>query len=168
MELAAAVHIAASLLALVSGTAVFLLRKGTPVHRFIGRSYVVAMLATNVTALLVYRLTGAFGPFHAAALVSLATVIPAFAAAYRRRPGWLQRHYFLMAFSYVGLVAAAVSEVATRAFVAPFWAAVAIASLAVLVAGAALVFVNAERQLAPFRAVAPDPSSKRTAGLIHR
>ena len=99
MDAGATIHLASSLFALAAGAAVFLLPKGTAGHRLLGRLYVAAMLLTNLTALLIYRLTGTFGPFHAAALVSLATVVPAFAAAYRRRPGWLQRHYFLMSFS---------------------------------------------------------------------
>ena len=156
MSAVAAVHIASALLALGSGAVVLLMRKGTKRHRSVGRLYVASMLATNITALFIYHLSGRFGPFHAAALVSLATVVPAFLAAVRRRPGWLGRHYFLMTFSYVGLLAAAVSEIATRLPASPFWLAVVVASLAVFIVGAVLVFANAGRVLSPFRATSPD------------
>ncbi|HEV2292419.1 MAG TPA: hypothetical protein VGR35_01105 [Tepidisphaeraceae bacterium] len=57
------------------GLLVLLRAKGTRSHRVIGYLYVAAMLALNVTAFLIYRLYGRFGPFHVAALVSLAMVI---------------------------------------------------------------------------------------------
>src|SRR5262249_2204250 len=109
-----AAHLAASLAALVLGFAVILDRKGTPAHRLIGSGYVVAMILLNVTALGVYRLTSSFGPFHALALISLAIVARGIAAVWRRRTGWLKTHYYCMAWSYVGLLAAASAEVAVR------------------------------------------------------
>jgi uncharacterized membrane protein len=109
-----AAHFAASLAALVLGLAVILERKGTPAHRLIGSGYVVAMILLNVTALGVYRLTSSFGPFHALALISLAILARGIAAVWRRRAGWLKTHYYSMAWSYVGLLAAASAEVAAR------------------------------------------------------
>lgn len=162
MSLIAAGHILAAVLALVCGALVFLLRKGTARHRLLGRVYVVAMVVLNVTALSIFRLFDGFGPFHVAALLSLATVIPAFFAAYRKRPGWLQRHYFLMSFSYVGLLSAAASEAATRLPRTPFWGAVVAASLVVFLAGGAVVFARAKRTLSTVRArVSPtEPPSR--------
>ena len=150
MNAVAAIHIISAVVALAMGALVFLLPKGTRRHRLIGRAYVVAMLALNLTALMIFRLFGTFGPFHVAALLSLATVVPAFLTAYLRRPGWLHRHYFLMSFSYVGLLAATASEAATRLPSTPFWWAVASSSLFVLAAGAAVVFARAKKTLAPF------------------
>jgi uncharacterized membrane protein len=109
-----AAHFAASLAALALGLAVILERKGTPAHRLIGASYAVAMILLNVTALGVYRLTGSFGPFHALALVSLAILARGIAAVWRRPAGWLKTHYYSMAWSYVGLLAAAAAEVIAR------------------------------------------------------
>ena len=43
------------------------------------------MVGLNVTALSIYRLTGVFGPFHWAALFSLATIV-AGVVPVRRRP----------------------------------------------------------------------------------
>src|SRR5262245_65904896 len=101
-------HLAPALAALLLGALVLLERKGTPAHRAIGASYVMAMLLTNLTALAIYRLTGRFGPFHALALASPATVALGLRAVIRRRQGWLHTHYHCMAWSYVGLLAAAI------------------------------------------------------------
>ena len=49
-------------------------------------------------------------------------------AILRRPEGWLRLHYEFIAWSYVGLVAAAVSESAVRLPSAPFWPAVAAGS----------------------------------------
>lgn len=162
MNAVAAIHIVSAVVALAAGALVFLLPKGTGRHRLVGRVYVVAMLVLNLTALMIFRLFGTFGPFHVAALFSLATVVPAFLTVYLRRPGWLERHYFLMSFSYVGLLAAAAAEAATRLPRAPFWGAVALSSLLVLAAGAWVVFARAKRALAPFRATSANPSLRRT------
>ena len=156
------VHFAASLLALAAGGWVMARPKGTARHRRVGWLYAASMLTLNATALLIYRLTGAFGPFHAAALVSLATLVAGIIPARRRRPAgaWLERHYFFMAYSYLGLVAAAVAETATRlpavrgAAGGPppaFWGAVAIASAGVFVLGGWAIRRRAEPTLGPFR-----------------
>jgi uncharacterized membrane protein len=109
-----AAHFAAAVAALALGCVVLVERKGTVTHRLIGCGYVAAMILLNATALGLYRLTGTFGPFHALALISLATVIAGVAVVWRRRPNWLRRHYYFMAWSYVGLLAAACAEAMTR------------------------------------------------------
>ena len=109
-----AAHMAASVVALALGTVVVMERKGTAAHRAIGAGYVAAMVAVNLTALGLYRLTGHFGPFHLLALMSLATVAHGMLAALRRRRGWLGTHYYAMAWSYLGLLAAACAEAVVR------------------------------------------------------
>jgi len=118
-----AIHLALAVLALVCGLLVTLGHKGDGRHRTLGRIYFVSMLGVNVTALMIYRLFGAFGPFHAAALLSLATVLAGFVTLRRRRPRkkWLEHHAMWMSWSYVGLLAAAVAEITTRLPRAPFW-----------------------------------------------
>ena len=74
------------------------------------------MVILNVSSLVIYRLTGYFEPFHALALFSLATVVRGMVPALRRRPGWLMAHYWSMAWSYLGLLAAACSEIVVRLF----------------------------------------------------
>jgi uncharacterized membrane protein len=115
MTTVGAAHFAAAMAALALGAVVLLERKGTNGHRIMGAAFVVAMLVTNMTALGLYRLTGYFGPFHALALVSLAILARGVVAVLRRRPGWMARHYHSMAWSYIGLLAAACAEVVARA-----------------------------------------------------
>jgi uncharacterized membrane protein len=102
--------------ALAFGAIVLGAPKGTPLHRTIGAGYVAAMVILNVSSLAIYRLTGHFEPFHALALFSLATVVRGMVPALRRRPGWLMAHYWNMAWSYLGLLAAACSEIVVRLF----------------------------------------------------
>ena len=163
METLGLVHLVAALAALVSGTAVLPRRKGDVGHRYLGRVYFGSMVVLNLTALLIYRLTGAFGPFHVAAVVSLATVAAGVAAARSRRPGWLLRHYYWMGFSYVGLIAAAVSEVLTRVPEAPFWGTVAFSSLVCFGVGAYVVHRRVRTSLEPFRGAGGGASRRREA-----
>ena len=114
MSTLGAAHFAAALAALAFGSAVLMDRKGTNAHRALGTAYVVAMIATNVTALGLYRLTGYFGPFHALALGSLAVLARGVVVVLRRRPGWLSAHSHSMAWSYLGLLAAACAEIIAR------------------------------------------------------
>jgi uncharacterized membrane protein len=110
------VHTSFALIALAAGLAIFTITKGTTLHRVIGYTYVVSMLSLNLTALTIYRLFGGFGPFHVLAIISLITLAFGFIPAYTKRPkqAWLNRHYELISWSYVGLIAAAASEILTR------------------------------------------------------
>lgn len=155
-------HLATALLALAAGAWVVLRPKGTIVHRRVGWVYAVSMLIMNGTALLIYRLTGRFGPFHVAALASLATLIAGIIPAWRRRPvgNWIEHHYYWMAYSYLGLVAAAVAETATRvpsvqAFAGgptpAFWLTVVIATVAVFIIGARVIRRRFEPTVGPLR-----------------
>jgi len=134
-------HFIAAISALIFGLWVILSLKGTPLHKVVGYAYLFNMLELNISALFIYRLTGQFGPFHAAALASLLTLVAGFVPAYLRYPrrGWLELHYEFMNWSYVGLVAAALSEGLTRLPASPFWWAVALGSLAVFGVGGALI-----------------------------
>jgi uncharacterized membrane protein len=144
-------HMACALVALGSGAAVLLRRKGNRAHRRLGWVYVGSMLLLNATALMIYRLFGGFGPFHAAAIVSLVTVLAGIVPAVRRRPAnWVEHHYAWMTWSYVGLWAAAVSEVATRTPGFRFWWAVFAGTFVVIGVGATLIRRNAASAVAPF------------------
>ena len=158
-------HLATAIVALVAGAWVLPRRKGTRAHRRAGWVYVGSMLALNVSALLIYRLTGRFGPFHIAALVSLGGLIGGIVPMLQRprRANWLEKHYFFMSYSYLGLVAAAVAETSTRvpalrAFAGgptmTFWIVVALATFAVMGIGSRVVRRRVEPTLRPFRRAA--------------
>jgi len=143
------VHTACALLAMFSGAVVFGIAKGTRRHVLLGRIYAGSMLALNVTAFLIYRLFGGFGPFHFFALVSLATLAVGYGSVRWRRPAgsWLLNHYRAMCWSYVGLLAAGASEAIVRVEVLRkfvesrfgFGLAVFAASVVVCVAGGWLI-----------------------------
>jgi uncharacterized membrane protein len=109
-----AAHVSSAVAALLLGAVVIGASKGTALHRTIGAGYVAAMVILNVSALAIYRLTGHFEPFHALALLSLATILRGLAPALRRSAGWLITHYRSMAWSYVGLLAATCGEIIMR------------------------------------------------------
>jgi uncharacterized membrane protein len=166
MYLTGQIHFASAIVALAAGTWVVARPKGTATHRRMGWVYAISMLILNVTALLIYRLTGWFGPFHVAALISLATLIAGITSVWRRRPvgKWLDRHYFWMAYSYLGLLAATVAETATRvptvqAFVGGptpmFWIVVVVASVAVFIVGGRIITHRFEATTRPFRQLPP-------------
>lgn len=109
-------HIVFGSVALLAGTLVVLTRKGTRYHRTAGHLYFTSMLGLNISGLLIYRLTGDFNFFHATALLSLTCLLTGILPVILQRPkkGWLQLHGGFISGSYVGLVAATVSEMVTR------------------------------------------------------
>jgi uncharacterized membrane protein len=146
------VHALLGVSALVFGLAVLLRRKGTRVHRRIGQGYVWSMLSLNATALMIFDLYGRFGPFHVASIISLATVGAGFVPMYLRRPpaGWMQLHATFMCWSYVGLLAAFVSEVAVRVPGIGFGPAIIAATVLVVAGGAVLIHIRVPRILVAF------------------
>ena len=143
------VHTLLGLAALLAGCAVVIGPKGTRIHRSIGRGYVAAMLMLNVTALLIYDLYGRFGPFHVAALVSLATVLAGIVPMLRRRPHatWMELHATFMSWSYVGLIAAFIAEIATHVPGVRFGWGVGAATIAAVGVGAVLIHGRVPRIL---------------------
>lgn len=113
-------HVSLALLALLLGPVVFLGRKGTKTHRALGYLYVLAMLIMNITALARYGLTQSFNLFHAAALISLATLLPAWFCAWRASITGSKSlriaHGIFMSWTYFGLVMALFAELVTRRF----------------------------------------------------
>lgn len=166
-------HLITALLAIGVGAVVLLVRpKGTRLHRQLGLVYVAAMLALNVSALGIYRLLGTFGPFHAAAIISLISVLLGWRNARQAKASrlardkeargrWVEGHYYWMTWSYVGLLAAFASEAITRhpAFhillggPAAFGLAVGVATLLVVGVGAVWIRRAHPASVAPFKLV---------------
>jgi uncharacterized membrane protein len=118
-------------------------------HRLVGFLYATTMLGVNGSALLIYNLTGEFGPFHVLALFSLGTVLVGVVYALVRTPkgAWLIFHAYWMSWSYVGLLAAAASEALTRIPATPFWWMVVAASMAVIGIGGWVITITVPRTL---------------------
>ena len=132
-----AIHLWASVTALITGGILVLRPKGVGLHKIIGRLYFASMVLTLATALSIYKLFDGFGPFHVAAIVSAVSITAGVIPAWRRKPlrYWVAHHAMWMSWSYVGLCAAAVSEISTRYLRLNFGWTVAIATLFVVSVG---------------------------------
>ena len=107
-------HTAVSVVALAAGAAALWARKGSARHRRCGRWYVPAMIAAQLTALLIYS-GGGFGIFHWLAVTALLLVaLGAFAAPRQARAPWALTHVSCMVWSYYLLVGGAVNEAFLR------------------------------------------------------
>lgn len=175
MSLLGQTHLVTAFVAIGAGAAVLLVRpKGARWHRRLGWLYAGSMLAVNVTALMIYRLFGGFGPFHAAAIVSLiGLVLGVYSArrgrsarvahAVQERAKWVERHYYWMTWSYVGLIAAFASETITRLpALRPvfgggrmFGLGVAVATLVIVGIGSRWIKRSAADSLAPYTRARP-------------
>lgn len=135
-------HFGSALVAMITGMAVILMKKGTKKHIYIGYSYVFSMSVLNISALMIYDLFGGFGPFHFMALISFATVIAGVVPAFFKKPEkkWLEMHYEFMLWSVIGLYAAFWSETFTRFFrFSGFWTLVALATFCTVAIGVILL-----------------------------
>lgn len=139
VDLLGLVHTAAAFLALAASLAILASRKGGRGHKRLGIVYGASMMGVNLTAFTIYDLFGSFAAFHWAAVVSFATLLAGLWPLVRRRPGWIERHAYFMAWSVVGLWAAAAAEAATRVFDAFFEAALG-ATLVVVAMGAVAIW----------------------------
>ena len=144
------VHTAFGLAALMFGLSMLSLEKGTPTHRRVGRAYFASMFLLNATGLSIYNLSGRFGPFHVAALISLATVLAGFVPVFLRRPrtSWMELHATFMCWSYVGLIAAFFSEIAVRVPGLRFGPAVIVATVVVVALGALAIHTQVPKTVA--------------------
>jgi len=127
------IHLIASMISLICGTLVLVLPKGTRIHKSSGYIYFIFMLLVNVTAFGLYHLYGRFGPFHIAALVSLATLLAGMIPVLLRTKSWLNYHLSFMYYSVMGLYAAFASEVIVRIPGIAFGPAVGIATSMVMI-----------------------------------
>ncbi|NQX78524.1 DUF2306 domain-containing protein [Gilvibacter sp.] len=123
-------HLLTAILAMIAGTAVLLLPKGTKLHKRMGYVYVASMTPMLVTAFMLYNLFGYFGVFHIAAIVSGITLLGGMVPVFTKRPknDWIAYHFAFMYWSVLGLYAAFFSEVFTRIPETPFFGMVGIAT----------------------------------------
>ena len=114
MSPVAVLHVTGAVTAIACGAFVILWRKGKAAHRLAGLVYVFAMVLTNISALMIYRLTGRFGVFHVFAILSLTYTLLGLVIPILRRRNWLSAHVRWMGWSYLSLLAAAFNEALIR------------------------------------------------------
>lgn len=96
------IHLFAALAAVVVGTAMFLLKKGTPLHRMSGRVWLLLMAVTALASFGI-RHNGHFSWIH---LLSLMTLYSLFQALRSIRVRDVARHRRFVTGAYAGLVIA--------------------------------------------------------------
>lgn len=116
LTLAGTIHVVLALLCSAVGLVQFLRPKRGAGHRARGYFYVYAMLVSDGTTFLIYRVTGHFNVFHVAAIVNFACIVLAVVPLLRtpRPSNWRSIHYHLIAWSYVSLMSAAAINTALR------------------------------------------------------
>ena len=131
------IHLLASIVALISGSLVLIMAKGTRRHKQVGYVYIAAMILSLLTAFMIYRLFGGWGIFHYAALLSALTIVLGMIPALTQKPptSWKYLHFSFMYWSVMGLYAAFVAELLTRVPDTPFYGMVGIATAAVMMLG---------------------------------
>lgn len=132
------IHLLLSIISLVTGTLVLYLKKGTRVHKQIGYSYTITMLGVNGSAFGLYQLFNSFGPFHLAAVVSLASLLAGMIPVLMRINNWFNLHVSFMYYSVIGLYAAFASEIIVRIPGVAFGPAVGFATALVFIAAMAM------------------------------
>lgn len=109
-----AFHVTTSSLALCLGALVFLLPKGTALHRKIGYGYVAAMMLAAGSGFFLHGFNGGWSFFHAlSAFTLLNLALGLYTIQRARRTGnrrLITRHYGFMAGSYVAPVSALLGQ----------------------------------------------------------
>ena len=109
-------HLIVSIVALVTGSLVLGMTKGTKNHKRIGYVYSLAMLLALVTAFTMYNLFGKWGIFHWTALVSSLTIACGLIPIFTKRPknNFISIHFSFMYWSVIGLYGAFMAETFVR------------------------------------------------------
>ncbi|KPF61840.1 hypothetical protein IP88_15405 [alpha proteobacterium AAP81b] len=146
------VHFIAAAIALPVGLHQLTAPQGSPRHATLGRLYIAAMAVALLSALASFRPDTRFLPFHILALVGLGSLIAGTLALRRwlrdRQPADLRRHKINMAYSWLGLAMAGVSQYISnpRFGFAPalgptgFWTLLAIANIGMYALGSWWLF----------------------------
>ncbi|WP_394750971.1 DUF2306 domain-containing protein [Spongiimicrobium salis] len=109
------VHLIASIIALLTGTLVLVMTKGSPIHRKVGYLYVFSMSILLGSSFMIYRLHGTFGILHLFSVISSLTLLAGMIPMVLRKPkNYFSYHVSFMYWSVIGLYCAFCAEVFTR------------------------------------------------------
>ncbi|MFC2185668.1 DUF2306 domain-containing protein [Fulvivirgaceae bacterium LMO-SS25] len=131
------IHLIASLLALITGFMVLVMKKGTKSHVKVGYIYVLSMALLIATSFMIYRLFNGWGIFHYTSIISLITIALGMISIWTKKPvnSWKYLHFSFMYWSVVGLYAAFAAEILTRIPETPFFGMVGIATAVIMLIG---------------------------------
>ena len=138
------IHLMSSISALISGTLVLIMKKGTKRHKQIGYVYVISMAILLITAFMIYRLFKGWGIFHYATAFSLIVILLGMIPVWTKKPTnkWKYQHFNFMYWSVIGLYAAFAAEVLTRIPETPFFGMVGVATGIITIIGALFLRKN--------------------------
>jgi uncharacterized membrane protein len=116
VSLTGGIHAVLALLCIVIGAVQLVRPKRGAGHRARGYAYVYAMLVVDGLALLVHQATGTFNVLHVGAIANLICLVMAIVPILcNPRPRiWKYLHYYWIAWSYVGLMSAGVTQLVIR------------------------------------------------------
>ena len=132
------VHLIASIVALVTGTLVLFMNKGTIQHKQIGYVYVISMALLLLTSFMIYRLFNGWGVFHYATIFSLITISLGMIPIWTKKPTkkWKYMHFSFMYWSVIGLYSAFAAEILTRIPESSFFGMVGISFVIIMLVAA--------------------------------
>ncbi len=138
------IHLISSVFALIFGTMVLLMTKGTKRHKQMGYFYVLSMAVLIITAFMIYRLFNGWGIFHYMTLVSLLALGFGMIPIWTKKPtnNWKYLHFSAMYWSVIGLYSAFASEILTRVPETPLLGMVGIATGIIMTAGVIFFVMN--------------------------
>ncbi len=138
------IHLFSSIVALVTGTLVLIMKKGTLRHKQFGYVYVISMVLLLLTSFMIYRLFNGWGIFHYTTIASLITISLGMIPIWTRKPAnnWRFMHFSFMYWSVIGLYSAFVAEVITRIPETPFFGMVVISFVIIVLAGGVFFVLN--------------------------
>lgn len=138
------IHLMSSIIALISGTFVLIMKKGTLQHKRIGYAYVISMVLLLLTSFMIYRLFNGWGIFHYTTIASLLTIGLGMVPIWTKKPtdNWKYMHFSFMYWSVIGLYSAFVAEVLTRVPKTSFFGMVGISFVLIMIAGGIFYGIN--------------------------
>lgn len=145
---AGTLHSVLAMFCILIGLIQLLRPKRGPAHRARGYAFVYAMLVVDGAALSLYLSTGKFNVLHVGAIANLICIVMAVVPMLRnpRPKNWKYHHYYWIAWSYVGLMSAAATQLALRlnppATPGRAWALTFVATVAVSAIGYILIARN--------------------------
>jgi uncharacterized membrane protein len=156
------IHFVASVSALVFGSAVLLMTKGSKTHIRMGYCYVASMVVLLATAFMLYNLFGKWGIFHYFAVIASVTLALGMVPIFLRNhvKNWAYLHFSFMYWSVIGLYGAFVSEMMTRIPEVPFYNMVGFATAGVMLAGGIVFGFNKSKWMRIMGAISHQSKSK--------
>jgi uncharacterized membrane protein len=100
---ALAIHVSTVVPAFLLGAPILLMKKGTRLHKLLGRIWAAMMMITAISSFWLSGMTGHIGPIHVFSVVTIAS-IPW--AVYCARTGNIAAHQRAMTGTYIGLLIA--------------------------------------------------------------